>query len=127
MDDQNQNPQAQPLPIPQAVVVSGEASVPPQNNPSVDTKTSDIASPTQNPIESVILQDHGYLQNVFVKSATAKKLTLTLYGSHLKVEDSDTGEVMEDVLINQIVKTSPYISSSFLALLYTSLGQRFLY
>jgi len=60
----------------------------------------------QNPSESIILQDRGNLQNVFVKSATAKKLILTLYNSHLKIEDAETGEVMEDVLLNQIVKTS---------------------
>lgn len=92
---------------------------------TVSAAANDV--PNTSAQETTILYDTGYLQNVFQKSMAAKRLTLTLYISHLKVEDADTGEVLEDTPINQILKTTRYFSSRLLYLLYVSLfGSRFL-
>lgn len=82
------------------------------------TQVSEATSPSPSTYENIILQDTGYLQNLLQKGVTAQTLTLTLYPTHLKIEDASTGDVVEDALINQIKKTSRYFSSRLAYTLY---------
>jgi hypothetical protein len=52
------------------------------------------------------------------RNETIQQLTLTLYGTHLKIEDAKSGELIEDVPINQIQKVSKYFSSRLKYTLY---------
>lgn len=72
----------------------------------------------ENKTDEVILKDTGYLQNIIQKSVKVQSLTLTLYSSHLKIQDTKSGEIIEDVAINQIEKTSKYFTSRFQYTLY---------
>jgi hypothetical protein len=53
--------------------------------------------------DNVVLQDTGYLVNVFQKGMV-KKLNLYLYPTHLKIENSDTSEIIDDIPLSDIKK-----------------------
>ncbi len=72
-----------------------------------------------NTDENIILSDTGHLQNLVQGGVSAKTVNLTLYNTHLKIDDADTGETIEDVPINQIKKTSRIFSSRILYSLFT--------
>lgn len=63
--------------------------------------------------DQVVLQDIGYLQNLFQGSISSRRVKLTLYVTHLKFEDAGTGELLEDVPIGHIGKTSKLIPNSY--------------
>ncbi len=71
--------------------------------------------------DRVVLQDIGYLQNLFQGSVSSRRLKLTLYVSHLKFEDADTAELLEDVPIGEIKKTSKLVPSGFYGSAYVFL------
>lgn len=58
-----------------------------------------------------MLSDNGQLQNYLQKGVTAQRLNLTLYTTHLVIKDIKSNQIIEDVPIEQIKKTTKYFSS----------------
>jgi hypothetical protein len=105
----------------ETIVPDGQSPIVPMSNAQPSAAVSAAIA------ENIVLQDTGYLQNVFQGGLSAKSLTLTLYNTHLRIDNAETGETMEDVPINQIRKTTRYFSSRLAFGIYTSLiGSRFL-
>lgn len=99
------------------ITASGVSS--PENDPNLSAQPQ-ISSPgpTNGAADAILLTDTGYLQNLLQKGVVAQTLTLTLYATHLKIEDAVSGDVLEDVPIDHIKKTSRYFSSRLAYTLY---------
>jgi len=109
MDNQNQAPNSQ----------QSDEIINPNINTTLPPTTSNVQA--NNAQDAIVLSDTGYMQNVFQKSVTATRLNLTLYNTHLRIDNADTGELIEDAPLNQIVRTSRYFSNRLTYGLYTSL------
>lgn len=132
MDNQDQDPEAQSTNIPQPIMQPPSSS-PPEQQPEViepqgslvqEAQQANVVGPeiaqqtpsiNSNPVinsstnssaasNSIILSDSGYLVNLFQHSVIGKTLSLYLYSTHLRIEDSGSGETIADVPLNQIKK-----------------------
>jgi hypothetical protein len=72
----------------------------------------------ENNDSTLLLEDNGYFQNVFKKPFGTQQITVSLYKTHLKIMDTNSGELIEDAPIDQIKKVSKYFSSRIIYTLY---------